>query len=131
MTNYPIGGSEEIIKMSEQGPSEDLIKDALTLLTKLRDSGKIRKGTNEVTKCIERGKARLVYVGGDVTPPEIIRHLPILAREKNVAYLEIPSSERLGNAAGLDVSAASVAIQDAGSADSDLKSIVERVKQFN
>ncbi|OLS18409.1 MAG: hypothetical protein HeimC2_44640, partial [Candidatus Heimdallarchaeota archaeon LC_2] len=35
--------------MSEQGPSEDLIKDALTLLTKLRDTGKIRKGTNEVT----------------------------------------------------------------------------------
>ena len=117
--------------MSEQGPSEDLIKDALTLLTKLRDTGKIRKGTNEVTKCIERGLARLVYVGGDVSPPEIVRHLPILSKEKNVAYLSIPSSERLGNAVGLDVSAASVAIQDAGSSEADLKSIVERVRQFN
>lgn len=117
--------------MSEEQPSEDLIKDALTLLTKMRDIGKIRRGTNEVTKAIERGKAELVFVGGDVSPPEIVRHLPILAREKNVAYLTIPSSERLGSAAGLDVAAASVAIQDAGSSDADLKSIVERVKQFN
>jgi len=117
--------------MSDNTPSEDLIKDALTLLTKLREVGKIRKGTNEVTKCIERGVARLVYIAEDVTPPEVIRHLPILAKEKNVAFLNIPSSERLGNAAGLDVGAASVAIQDAGSADADLKSIIDRVKQFN
>ena len=115
--------------MSE--PSEDLITDALTLLTRIKDTGKIRKGTNEVTKAIERGQALLVYISQDVSPPEIIRHLPILAKEKNIAYLNVPSSDRLGNAAGIDVNAASVAIQDAGSAESDLKSVIERVKQFN
>ncbi len=115
--------------MSE--PSEDLITDALSLLNRIRDTGKIRKGTNEVTKCIERGDALLVFISQDVNPPEIIRHLPILAKEKNIAYLNVPSSERLGNAAGIDVGAASVAIQNAGSAETDLKSIVERVKQFN
>ncbi|MHA2251337.1 MAG: ribosomal L7Ae/L30e/S12e/Gadd45 family protein [Candidatus Kariarchaeaceae archaeon] len=115
--------------MSE--PSEDLITDALTLLNRIRDTGKIRRGTNEVTKLIERGKALLVFISQDINPPEIVRHLPILAKEKNVAYLNVPSSERLGNAAGIDVGSASVAIQDAGSADTDLRSIIERVKQFN
>jgi large subunit ribosomal protein L7Ae len=116
--------------MSEE-PSQDLITDALTLLERVKDTGKIRKGTNEVTKAIERGNASLVFIGADVSPPEIIRHLPLLAKEKGIAYLEVPSSQVLGESAGIDVPAASVAIENAGSADSELKSIVERVKQFN
>jgi large subunit ribosomal protein L7Ae len=122
--------SEGEIKMSEE-PSQDLITDALTLLERVKDTGKIRKGTNEVTKAIERGNASLIFIGADVSPPEIIRHLPLLAKEKGVAYLEVPSAQVLGESAGIDVPAASVAIEDAGSADSELKSIVERVKQFN
>ena len=116
--------------MSEE-PSQELVTDALNLLERIKDIGKIRRGTNEVTKCIERGNANLIFIGVDTTPPEIIRHLPLLAKEKNVAYLEVPSSEVLGQSAGIDVPAASVAIEDAGSADNELKSIVERVKQFN
>jgi len=116
--------------MSEIVPDE-LINDILQLLSRVKETGKIRRGTNEVTKCIERGKAKLVLIGGDVTPPEITRHIPILAKEKNIAYLAIPSSAQLGTAAGLEVGAASVAIQEAGSMEADLNSIVERVKQFN
>lgn len=115
---------------SEQIP-EELITDALLLLEQVKDAGKIKRGTNEVTKAIERGKARLVFIGGDVSPAEIVRHLPILAKEKDVAYLEIPESKKLGNSAGLQVGAASVAIVDAGRNDGQLKSVVERVKQFN
>ena len=116
--------------MSDE-PSQDLITDALTLLERIRDTGKIRKGTNEVTKCLERGNAKMVFIGKDVSPPEVVRHLPLLSKEKNVAFLEVPSSEILGTSAGLDVPSASVAIADAGSYDAELKSIVERVKQFN
>lgn len=116
--------------MSEQIP-EELIQDSLSLLHSVKESGKIRKGTNEVTKSIERGKAILVFIGGDVSPKEIVRHLPILSKEKSIAYIEIPDSKNLGKAAGISVGAASVAIVDAGSEEASLKSIVERVKQFN
>ena len=112
-------------------PPEELIEDALRLLSIVKDIGKIKKGTNEVTKALERGKALIVYIGGDVNPQEITRHLPILSSEKNVAYVTIPSAERLGQSAGIEVGAASVAIVDAASSDSELKSIVERLKQFN
>lgn len=117
--------------MSSNAPSQDLITDALTLLERIKDTGKIRRGTNEVTKALERGTALMVFIGGDVSPPEIIRHLPLLAKEKDVAYLEVPSSEILGKSAGLDVPSASIAVADAGSSEAELRSIIERVKQFN
>lgn len=110
---------------------ENLVADVLDIVSKARTHGKIKKGTNEVTKAIERGLARLVLIGGDVSPPEIVRHLPILAKEKNTPYIVIPSAEDIGNAAGLDVPSASTAIIDAGDAKAALKSVIERVKEFN
>ncbi len=112
-------------------PPEDLINDALTLLGSIKEVGKIKKGSNEVTKSLERGTAKILFIAEDVSPPEIIRHLPILAKEKNIAYLKVPSSKQLGEYAGINVGAASVAIVDAASAEADLKSIIERAKQFN
>ena len=43
----------------------------------------------------------------------------------------MPSSEILGKSAGLDVPSASIAVADAGSSEAELRSIIERVKQFN
>ena len=52
-----------------------------------RTSGKIRKGSNEATKAIEKGEAKLVVYADDVTPKEIIMHLPLLCKEKNILCL--------------------------------------------
>ena len=49
-----------------------------------RTSGKIRKGSNEATKAIEKGDAKLVVYAADVTPKEIVMHLPLLCKEKNI-----------------------------------------------
>jgi len=46
----------------------ELAAKALEALELARDTGRIKKGTNEATKAIERGVARLVIVGEDVTP---------------------------------------------------------------
>ena len=47
------------------------------MIEKARKSGKVEKGTNEVTKAIERGTAKLVAYGADVEPKEIVV-LPII-----------------------------------------------------
>ena len=94
------------------------------LIEKARKTGKIEKGTNEVTKAIERGTAKLVAYGGDVDPKEIVQHLPILCKEKNVPCVEADKKEKLGVAVGLNVSCASVVIVDAGDASSDLEGFV-------
>jgi large subunit ribosomal protein L7Ae len=79
-----------------------------------RTTGKIRKGTNEVTKAIERGLAKLVVYAKDVTPPEVVMHLPLLCKEKSITCIEVPSKEELGAAAGLQVATTSVAIVEPG-----------------
>ncbi len=88
-----------------------------------RTTGKIRRGTNEVTKIIERGNAKLVVYAKDVSPPEITMHLPLLCEEKGVTCVAVPSKEELGAAAGVDVGTASVVIVKEGEAKSLIKDI--------
>ncbi len=93
----------------------------LEIVEVARETGKIKKGVNEVTKVIERGHAKLVIAAEDVNPPEIIMHLPALCEEKKIKFVKVPSKAELGRAAGLGVSTSAVAIVDAGQAD--IKSI--------
>lgn len=79
-------------------------------------TGKIKRGTNEVTKAVERGKAKLVVVAQDTSPKEIIMHIPLLCKEKNIPCIEVQSKEELGAAAGMPVGTAAVAIMEAGDA---------------
>ena len=88
-----------------------------------RKTGKIIKGTNEVTKAIEKEKAKLVIIAKDVTPPEILMHIPLLAKEKGIAVVEVPSKEELGAAAGLKLGTASVAIEKEGEAKNLMKEL--------
>jgi large subunit ribosomal protein L7Ae len=88
-----------------------------------RTTGKIRKGTNEVTKAIERGVAKLVVYAKDVNPPEVVMHLPLLCKEKGIACVEVPSKEELGAAAGLQVATTSVAVVEAGEATGLIKEL--------
>jgi large subunit ribosomal protein L7Ae len=97
--------------------------DAYKILEKVKKSGKIEKGTNEVTKAIERGTAKLVVYASDVEPKEIIQHLPILCKEKKIPFLEVDSKKKLGIVVGLAVSCSSVAVIDAGEAESEINSL--------
>ncbi|MFA6072701.1 MAG: ribosomal L7Ae/L30e/S12e/Gadd45 family protein [Candidatus Woesearchaeota archaeon] len=84
-------------------------------------SGKIKKGTNEVTKAIEKGQAKLVVVAGDVSPKEITMHIPMMCKDKGIPCVVVPSKEELGAAAGLGLGAVAVAITEAGDAKDILK----------
>ncbi len=92
-----------------------------------RTTGKIKKGTNEVTKAIERGTAKLVVVAKDVNPPEVVMHLPLLSKEKDIPCVQVGSQEELGAAAGLAVSSGSVAIVDEGDAKKLVKEIAAQL----
>ncbi len=86
-----------------------------------RNTGKIRKGSNEATKALEKGIAKLVVYASDVSPKEVVMHLPLLSKEKGVTCIEISKKEDLGAAAGLPVSTAAVAVVKEG----DAKAIIE------
>src|SRR3989338_6759320 len=91
-----------------------------------RTTGKIKKGSNEVTKVIERGEAKLVAIAKDADPAEIVMHLPLLGEEKNIKVFQIPSKEDLGAAAGLEVKTVAVAIIQEGDAKKMVKELIEQ-----
>ncbi len=93
-----------------------------------RETGAIRKGTNETTKAIERGQAKLVLIAEDVEPPEIVAHLPLLCEERKTPYVFVPDKTKLGNAAGIDVYASAACIIEPGEASDLVKDIIKRVE---
>ena len=97
--------------------------DFYTIVEKARKTGKIEKGTNEVTKAIERGTAKLVVAASDVDPKEITQHLAILCKEKGVKYGEVDSKDKLGISVGIPVKCSSVAIINVGDAEKDINNL--------
>lgn len=90
-----------------------------------KKTGKVKKGTNEVTKVIEKGLAKFVAVAEDVSPKEITMHIPLLAKEKGIPCRMVPSREELGSAAGLTVPTVAVAVVEEGDSKDLIKSLKE------
>ncbi|KAA0003864.1 MAG: 50S ribosomal protein L7ae [Thermoplasmata archaeon] len=109
---------------------EELVNKVYEAIEKARDTGKIRKGTNEVTKHVERGTAKLVVMATDVSPEEILAHMPLLCEEKGVPYAYVPSKDDLGRAAGLKVATASVAIIEEGEGKSVVEEITKKIQEI-
>lgn len=103
----------------------DAAYEALQIAAK---TGMVRKGTNETTKAVERAQAKLVVIAEDVDPPEVVAHLPLLCEERKIPYVFVPSKEKIGNAIGIDVSAASACIVKEGDATGLVKEIITRIE---
>jgi len=89
------------------------------IVEKAAKTGKVDKGVNEVTKAVERGIAKLVVVASDIDPKELTQHLPILCKEKGIAFAEVDSREKLGISVGINRPSAAVAVIEAGEAKLD------------
>jgi large subunit ribosomal protein L7Ae len=106
---------------------KELVEMAYEALETARSTGKICKGTNEVTKFVERGQATLVLIAENVEPEEIVAHLPMLCEEKKIPYVYVPDKLELGKASGIEVSTASACIVTPGKAKEAVEEIVEKL----
>jgi large subunit ribosomal protein L7Ae len=106
---------------------QDLVGAVYEAIRLAKQSGKVRKGTNETTKAIERGTSRLVVIAEDVEPPEVVAHLPILCDERNAAYIFVPSKQQLGVSLGIDVGSAAATILDAGEAQHIVDQVISSI----
>lgn len=111
-------------------PPEELMKATLEIVKMARETGKIRKGVNEVIKSIERGQSRFVVIATDVDPPEIVAFLPSLCDEKKISYTFVDSKKKLGEAAGISVATSSVSIVDPGAAKDFLEEIIKKIQEI-
>lgn len=112
--------------MVYEAPKE-LVDKVYEAIEVAKATGKIRKGTNEATKAIEKGIAKFVVIAKDVNPPEITMHIPLLAEEKGVPCVQVPSKEELGAAAGVDVPTGSVAVIQEGESKHLIKEIADKI----
>lgn len=111
-------------------PPEVAEKAYEAIRTAAERGGVIKKGTNETTKAVERGLAKLVLIAEDVDPPEIVAHLPLLCEEKGVPYVYVPSKAKLGAACGLKVAAASACIIEPGEAAALMNEVIKAVNEI-
>ena len=108
---------------------ESLEKSALDLVENSFRSGKIKKGTNEVIKSIERGESKIVVIAEDVSPPEVVYYLPMLCDERKVPYCYVKKRSDLGSKVGIS-SAASISIVDYGKSEEVYKKIVGEISKL-
>jgi large subunit ribosomal protein L7Ae len=108
---------------------EENMNSVYEIVEKARKTGKIEKGTNEVTKAIERGVAKFVVYAEDVQPKEIVQHLPILCKEKGIPFATADSKQKLGTAAGISVATASIAVIDAGESAGKIAELAKDMKK--
>jgi large subunit ribosomal protein L7Ae len=109
---------------------EELQSRSLEAVELARTTGSVKKGTNESTKTIERGLAKLVLISEDITPEEIVMHLPPLCEEKGIPYLYVKSQRDLGAACGINKGCASAAIVDSGKAEEAIGKIAEELNKL-
>ncbi len=107
--------------------SPEIMERAYETVKLAKDDGKLRKGANEATKAVERGITRLLVIAVDVDPPEIVAHLPLLADEKKISYVYVDSKIKLGEAAGIDVPSAAIAVVEAGKGKPLMDEVISKV----
>ncbi len=112
-----------------QTPKE-VSEKIIEAVTVAKTTGKLVKGVNETTKAIERGIGKFVVLAEDVSPPEIMMHIPVICDEKKVAFGYVPSKEDLGKASGIGVPTSSIAIVEEGDSKKLLTEVRTKVEEL-
>ena len=61
----------------------------------------VRNGLKDVQSRIRKGEKGIVVFAGDVTPVDVMCHLPAVREEKGLPYVYTPSRSMLGQAMGV------------------------------
>ena len=72
----------------------------LPIAKPLADDKQVKRGVKEVVKALRKGATGVCVLAGDVSPVDVIAHLPVFCEDKGVGYVWVSSKEALG-AAGL------------------------------
>ncbi|KAI0206866.1 ribonucleoprotein-associated protein [Astrocystis sublimbata] len=109
-----------------------LAQEILDLIQQASHYRQIKKGANEATKALSRGVSELVVLAGDCTPLSILLHLPLLAEDKNVPYVYVPSKVALGRACNVSrsVIAVSITTNEASELQNQIRALKDKVERL-
>ena len=99
------------------------VQDSVYELVKLvaNGNGRLKKGSNEVTKAAERGTAQMVVMAENVNPAELLAHIPLICKEKKIPFIYVEDQSYLAEAAGMTTGAktAAIAVMEVGKGAQD------------
>eukprot|EP01087_Luapelamoeba_hula_P020861 TRINITY_DN718_c0_g1_i1.p2 TRINITY_DN718_c0_g1~~TRINITY_DN718_c0_g1_i1.p2 ORF type:complete len:140 (-),score=42.38 TRINITY_DN718_c0_g1_i1:53-472(-) len=93
------------------------------------EKGGLHRGVKEVMKAIKKKETGLCLIAGDISPIDVITHLPVLCEEANITYVFVPSKEDLGAAAGCKRPTSCVMIKSQSKVGDKLKELTDEVKK--
>ncbi|XP_052182997.1 H/ACA ribonucleoprotein complex subunit 2-like protein [Diospyros lotus] len=76
-----------------------LCKRTFKLVRRAAEQKCLKRGVKEVVKSIRRGNKGLCIIAGNISPIDVITHVPILCEEAEIPYIYVPAKEDLANAA--------------------------------
>ncbi|KAL6506841.1 RNA binding protein snu13 [Orobanche hederae] len=96
------------------------------------ESKQLKKGANEATKTLNRGISEFIVMAADTEPIEILLHLPLLAEDKNVPYVFVPSKQALGRACGVTrpVIACSVTTNEGSQLKAQIQNLKDAIEKL-
>merc|ERR1711998_323026 len=77
-----------------------LTKKIFKCIKKATKAKQVLRGVKEVVKAVRKGKKGVCVIAGNISPMDVISHLPVLCEDNDVPYVYVRSKEDLG-AAGL------------------------------
>lgn len=87
-----------ILPFAKPLASKKLNKKILKTVKQASKAKHVKRGVKEVVKSLRKGEKGLVIIAGDISPADVISHIPVLCEDNSVAYIFIPSKEDLGSA---------------------------------
>ena len=75
----------------------------------------VKRGVKEVVKAIRKGETGFCVLAGDISPIDVISHLPIMCEDRKIPYFYVPSKHDLGAAASTKRPTSCVLISPKGS----------------
>jgi H/ACA ribonucleoprotein complex subunit 2 len=69
------------------------------LVKKASQSKFVRRGVKEVVKALRKGEKGFCIIAGDISPIDVVSHLPVMCEDRQIPYLYVPSKIDLGAAA--------------------------------
>mmetsp|Transcript_22360 Transcript_22360/g.37396 ORF Transcript_22360/g.37396 Transcript_22360/m.37396 type:complete len:146 (+) Transcript_22360:97-534(+) len=69
------------------------------LVKKASQAKFVRRGVKEVVKALRKGNKGFCIIAGDISPIDVIVHLPVMCEDRQIPYYYVPSKTDLGAAA--------------------------------
>ena len=86
-------------KIASPLASKKSTKKVHKLVKKATQAKSVRRGVKEVVKAMRKGETGFLVIAGDISPIDVVTHLPMMCEDRSMPYFYVPSKHDLGAAA--------------------------------